>query len=58
MRQQARTDPDVARDALRLLTKTCRTLDRFEQRRGYLFGAGIPASFLPGAAEMGRTDLV
>jgi hypothetical protein len=56
--QLARTDPDVARDVLQLLTKTCRTLGRFEQQRSYMFGAGIPASFLLGAAAMGRTDLV
>lgn len=55
--QLARTDSDVARDVLQLLTRRCRTLDRYEQQRSYLFGAGIPASFLPGAVAMGRTDL-
>jgi hypothetical protein len=53
----AKTDPDVARDELQLLTRKCRTLDRFEEQRSFLFGAGVPADFLPGAAAMGRTDL-
>lgn len=55
--QLARTDSDVARDVLQLLTRRCRTLDRYEQQRSYLFGAGIPASFLPGAVAIGRTDV-
>lgn len=35
----------------------CRTLDRFEEERSYLFGIGIPAGFLPGAREIGCDDL-
>jgi hypothetical protein len=35
----------------------CRTLDRFEEERAFLFGAGVPAEFLPGARELGREDL-
>lgn len=54
----ARTDQDTARQLLALLTGGCRTLDRFEQERSYLFGAGIPPAFLPGARELGRTDLI
>ncbi|WP_067603689.1 TniQ family protein [Nocardiopsis listeri] len=53
----ARTDRDTARQLLALLTLGCRTLDRFEQERAYLFGAGVPAEFLPGAWELGREDL-
>jgi hypothetical protein len=54
---QARTDRYLAHDILRMLTRQCRSLDQFEQQRSYLFGAGIPASFLPGAAAMDRSDL-
>jgi len=54
---QARADPAVARHLLTLLTHGCRTRDRFEQERAYLFGAGIPAEYLPTAAELGRVDL-
>ena len=53
----ARTDPDAARQLLAWLTIGCRTLARFEDQRASLFGAGIPAGFLPSAAELGRTDL-
>jgi hypothetical protein len=53
----ARTDRDAARQLLVLLTLGCRTLERFEQERGYLFGIGIPAGFLPSARELGRGDL-
>jgi hypothetical protein len=56
--EQARTDHDAARQLLSLLTFGCRTLDRFEEQRAYLFGIGIPAEFLPGAREFGRDDLV
>jgi hypothetical protein len=56
--EQARTDPDTARQLLGLLTFGCRTLDRFEEQRSYLFGIGIPAGFLPSAREFGRADLV
>jgi TniQ len=43
----ARTDRDAARQLLVLLTLGCRTLDRFEEKRAYLFGIGIPPdSFL------------
>ncbi len=54
---QARTDPDAARQLLGLLTFGCRTLARFEEQRAFLFGAGIPAEFLPSARELGRADL-
>jgi hypothetical protein len=53
----ARTDRDAVRQLLALLTIGCRTLDRFEEERSYLFGIGIPAEFLPGAREIGRDDL-
>ena len=53
----ARTDRDAARQLLVLLTIGCRTLDRFEEERSYLFGIGIPAGFLPSAREIGRDDL-
>jgi hypothetical protein len=42
---------------LALSTRRCRMRDRFEETRAYLFGAGVPAAFLPTAAELGRTDL-
>ncbi len=42
---------------LALLTAGCRTLDRFEEERAYLFGIGIPAGYLPSARELGRADL-
>jgi hypothetical protein len=44
----ARTDRDTARQLLALLTIGCRTLDRFEEERAYLFGIGIPARIPPG----------
>ncbi len=53
----ARTDRAAARHLLIMLTIGCRTLDRFEEERSYLFGIGIPAEFLPGARELGRDDL-
>ncbi|MFF1818403.1 TniQ family protein [Kribbella sp. NPDC058245] len=55
--QLAKTDPDVARDVLQMLTRKCRTLDRFEEQRSFLFGAGVPTQFLPSAADIARTDL-
>ena len=54
---QACTNPKVARQLLTLFTLGCRTRDRFEQERAYLFGAGIPAEYLPIPAELGRADL-
>ncbi|REH31064.1 TniQ protein [Kutzneria buriramensis] len=54
----ARTDRAVAWQLLAYLTVGCRTLARFEEQRGYLFGAGIPAGYLPSAGELGRTDLL
>jgi hypothetical protein len=54
---RARSDRVAARHLLTLLTHGCRTRDRFEQERAYLFGAGIPADFLPSASELGRVDL-
>jgi hypothetical protein len=54
----ARTDRHVARQLLAWLTTSCPSLTRFEEQRAYLFGAGIPAAFLPSAADLGRTDLV
>jgi len=53
----ARTDRDAAPQLLVLLTVGCRTLDRFEEERAYLFGIGIPAGFLPSARELARSDL-
>jgi hypothetical protein len=53
----ARTDRDAARQLLVLLTIGCRTLDRYEEERSYLFGIGIPGGFLPAARELGRDDL-
>ncbi|MEV6415355.1 TniQ family protein [Kribbella sp. NPDC051718] len=55
---QARTDHRVARQLLVWLTASCPSLAQFEQQRAYLFGAGIPAAFLPGPAGLGRDDLV
>jgi hypothetical protein len=40
-----------------VLTFGCRTLDRFEEMRAFLFGVGVPADFLPSARELARTDL-
>jgi hypothetical protein len=54
---RAYTDPVAARHLLALLTADCQTLDRFEEQRSRLFGAGIPAVFLPTVRELGRTDL-
>jgi hypothetical protein len=53
----ARTDPETTRHLLVWLTHSCRNIIRFEEQRAYLFGAGIPAAFLP-TADLGRTDLV
>ena len=53
----ARTDPEVARNLLACLTAPSRSRATFERHRELLFGAGIPATFLPTAAELGRTDL-
>lgn len=55
---RARTDPETPRYLLILFTHSCRSLIRFEDQRAFLFGAGIPAAFLPTAAELGRTDLI
>jgi hypothetical protein len=54
----AHTDPEAAQQLLAWFTSGCRTITCFEQQRAYLFGAGVPAAFLPGAAELGRTDLL
>jgi hypothetical protein len=53
----ARTDRDAARQLLILLTLGCRTLDRFEEERAFLFGVGVPAEFIPSARDLGRVDL-
>lgn len=53
----ARTDRDAARQLLALLTIGCRTLNRFQEERAYLFGIGISAAFLPTARELGRDDI-
>ncbi|MGW4116632.1 hypothetical protein ACWEFJ_37640 [Actinosynnema sp. NPDC004786] len=50
-------DRDTARQLLALLTRRCRTRDRFEETRSHLFGAGVPGEFLPTASELGRADL-
>jgi hypothetical protein len=54
----ARTDRHVARQLLIWLTESCPSLTQYEEQRAYLFGAGIPAAFLPSAAELDRVDLV
>jgi hypothetical protein len=54
---RARTDAVAARHLLTVLTHPCRTRNHFEQERAYLFGAGIPAEYLPTATELGRSDL-
>jgi hypothetical protein len=54
----ARTDPEAARQVLFWMTTQCRTIAHFEEQRAYLFGAGIPSTFLPTAAELGRADLI
>ncbi|GAA3820290.1 P-loop NTPase family protein [Streptomyces chiangmaiensis] len=54
----ARNDPATARQLLGLLAGGCRTLVAFEQERSYLYGAGVPAAFLPSAHELGRHDLI
>jgi hypothetical protein len=53
----ARTDPGAARQMLAMLTYGCRTLASFDRERQYLISLGIPAGFLPGAVELGRTGL-
>ncbi len=55
---EARTDHNVARQLLAWLTANRSSPAQFEQQRGYLSGAGIPAEFLPGPAGLGRDDLV
>jgi hypothetical protein len=55
---RARTDGQTAKQLLVMLTIGCRTLDRFEEQRSFLFGAGVPAEFLPDARYLGRTDLI
>jgi hypothetical protein len=50
--------PEQTDGLLALLTLGCRTRDRFEHERAFLFGIGIPAEFLPSAVELGRADLV
>lgn len=54
----ARTDRHVARQLLVWLTESCPSLTQYEEQRAYLFGTGIPATFLPTAAELDRADLV
>lgn len=54
----ARTDPQLARNLLSCLTAPCRSRATFERHRELLFGAGIPAAYLPTAADLGRTDLL
>lgn len=58
MMTRARTDPETARHLLVLFTHRCRSLIGFEDQRAFLFGAGIPAAFLPTAAKLGRLDLI
>lgn len=55
--EDACVDRNTARALLVLITGRCRTLDEFEERRAYLFGAGVPAEFLPTSSELDRTDL-
>jgi TniQ len=51
---QARTDPDGARRLLALLTMSSRTREAQEREIGFLRDNGVPAGFLPGAAELDR----
>lgn len=53
----ARTDREVARRLLTLLTQNCPTLKWFEEERAFLLAVGVPADFLPSARELGLTDL-
>jgi hypothetical protein len=51
---QARTHPDGARRLLALLTMSSRTREAQEREIGFLRDNGVPAGFLPGAAELDR----
>jgi hypothetical protein len=52
--EDACVDRRTARALLVLITGRCRALDEFEERRAYLFGAGVPAEFLPTSSELDR----
>lgn len=54
---QAHHDPDAARQLLTLLTVATHTRARFDEERAFLIRHGIPARFLPTAAESGRSDI-
>jgi hypothetical protein len=51
---QARTEPDGARQLLRLLTMGSRRREVWERDIAFLQDNGVPADFLPGAAELDR----
>lgn len=51
----ARTDRQVARQLLVWFTEGCSGLGQYEEQRACLFGAGIPAAYLPTAPELDRT---
>lgn len=54
----ARRNATVAATLLACLTINCRTLTCYEEHRSYLFGAGVPARFLPTVQAVDRTDLI
>jgi len=54
----ARSDPGTARWLLELFTRRCKTLTHFNLERAFLMNNGIPAAYLPGAYELGRSDLL
>jgi hypothetical protein len=51
---QARTDPDAARQLLGLLTLGSRRREVHEREIAFLHDNGVPAGFLPDAAELDR----
>jgi hypothetical protein len=51
----ARKDRDTARQLLALLTIGFRTLDRFEEKRAWLFVIGIPLDSFPAPANSAAT---
>lgn len=56
--RSGRHDRVAARNLLAGLTSLCLSRETFERHRRLLLSAGIPAAYLPTAAELGRTDLV
>ncbi|REH31063.1 TniQ protein [Kutzneria buriramensis] len=54
---RACADRETAEGLLTLVTRHLETRDEFEEARACLFGAGVPAAFLPTAGDLGRIDL-